>query len=240
MEPFAFAGTRHRHREPEWMDQPGLDAREHARALAGLGRINRLSRSASILWPRIARLAREQTGFPLRVLDLACGGGDVSVSLARSAARAGLVVRVDGCDISDEAARFARGIAARYGVDVRFFLLNALIDPIPEGYDVVTCSLFLHHLDQADAILLLQRMAAATRRIVLVNDLERTRRGYWLAWAGCRLLTRSPIVWNDGPISVAAAFTSAEARTLAERAGLHGATLSRHWPERFLLSWSRS
>jgi 2-polyprenyl-3-methyl-5-hydroxy-6-metoxy-1,4-benzoquinol methylase len=240
MGPFASARTRHRHREPEWMDQPGLDAQEHARALAGLGRINRLSRSAAILWLRIARLAREQSSSPLRVLDVACGGGDIPVSLARRASRAGLVVRVDGCDVSDEAVRFAQSIAARYGVDVGFFLLNALHDPIPERYDVITCSLFLHHLDQDDAILLLQRMAAATRRIVLVNDLERTRRGYWLAWVGCRLLTRSPIVWNDGPISVAAAFTGPEARTLAERAGLHGAAVTRHWPERFLLSWSRS
>ena len=240
MGPFASARLRHRHREPEWMDQPGLDAREHARALAGLGRINRLSRSASILWPRIARLARDHVDSPLRVLDLACGGGDVTVSLAQSAARAGLEVRVEGCDVSDDAVRFARELAARCGVDVGFFVLNALRDPIPEGYDVITCSLFLHHLDQADAILLLQKMAAAARRIVLVNDLERTRRGYWLAWVACRLLTRSPIVWNDGPISAAAAFTASEARTLAEQAGLHGATVTRHWPERFLLSWSRS
>jgi hypothetical protein len=47
-------------------------------------------------------------------------------------------------------------------------------------------------------------------------------------------------VWNDGPISVAAAFSGAEAQTLAERAGLHGAVVTRHWPERFLLSWNRS
>jgi 2-polyprenyl-3-methyl-5-hydroxy-6-metoxy-1,4-benzoquinol methylase len=155
------------------------------------------------------------------------------------AARTGLGVRVDGCDVSDEAVRYARGIAASCGVDVGFFILNALRDPIPEGYDVITCSLFLHHLDEAGAILLLKKMADATRRIVLVNDLERTRRGYWLAWTGCRLLSRSPIVRNDGPVSAASAFTRAEAQVLADQAGLEGAVLIRHWPERFLIAWSR-
>lgn len=240
MGPFDFTWPSHRRLEPEQMDQPGLDAREHASALRGLGRINRLSGSASILWPRIARLARTRTTSHLRVLDVACGGGDVTVSLARAAARARLPVQVDGCDVSDVAVRFAERVAAERGVDSRFFTLNASSDPIPEGYDVITCSLFLHHLDEAGAVSLLRRMAAGTRCLVLVNDLERTRRGYWLARVGCRLLSRSPIVRHDGPVSAAAAFTAAEALALAERAGLHGATLTRHWPERILLAWSRS
>ena len=64
-----------------------------------------------------------------------------------------------------------------------------------------------------------------------------TRHGRHLVEEGSRLLTRSPIVHVDGPLSVRAAFTVAEARQLAERAGLSGATIRRHWPQRFLLSW---
>jgi hypothetical protein len=52
-------------------------------------------------------------------------------------------------------------------------------------------------------------------------------------------LSRSPVVRHDGPVSVAAAFSLAEARMLAQRAGLYGASLVRRWPCRFLLSWSR-
>ena len=88
-------------------------------------------------------------------------------------------------------------------VAVRFFALDVLAESIPEGYDVVTCSLFLHHLDETDAIGLLRKMADSAGRLVLVNDLIRSRMGYVLAWAGCRLLSRSPIVRHDGPVSVA-------------------------------------
>ena len=220
------------------MDGPGLDPAEHAGALRGLGRINRLSRSGAILWPSIARLARPG-GATIRVLDLASGGGDVPIVLARRAASAGLPIQVEGSDASPEAVRFATRQAEGRGAPVRFRVLDALRDPIPGGFDVVSCSLFLHHLDPPEAVSLLRAMAGDATRLVLVNDLARTRAGYLLAWFGCRLLSRSPVVHHDGPASVAGAFTPGEARSLAEDAGLVGATVALHWPERFLLAWSR-
>jgi SAM-dependent methyltransferase len=221
------------------MDVPGLDEREHACALFGLKRVNRVSGTAATLWRAIARLARASGGGPIRVLDVASGGGDVPIALARLAVRAGLEVRLDGCDISEGAVRFARQRAAEQGVAVGFFTLDARADAIPSGYDVLTCSLFLHHLDDAGAEELLRRMAGAAARLLLVDDLVRGGIGYALAWAGCRLLSRSPIVRHDGPASVASAFTPEEVLGLARRAGLvEGVSVARHWPRRFLLSWS--
>jgi len=123
-----LAPLTHRRRRPELMDQPGLDAVEHARALSGLGRINRLSLSDAMLWPAVARLAQASEGAPIRVLDLASGGGDVPIALAYRAARARLDVRVEGCDISQEAVRFASQKATERGIAVRFFTLDALAD----------------------------------------------------------------------------------------------------------------
>jgi 2-polyprenyl-3-methyl-5-hydroxy-6-metoxy-1,4-benzoquinol methylase len=161
------------------------------------------------------------------------------MALAHRAARARLKIRIDGSDISSEAVRFAQARAAGQDAAIRFSVLDVLNDPIPEGYDVVTCSLFLHHLDEAGAIALLSRMANAAGRLVLVNDLLRGRIGYVLAWIGCHLLSRSPIVRYDGPVSVAGAFTVPEVSELAKRAGLVDASLTRHWPCRFLLRWNR-
>lgn len=230
---------RNRHREPEWMDQPGLDPELHQNALAGLGRINAVSRSPAVLWPEIRRLAA-RLRQPLRMLDLACGGGDVILSLARRAQRHGLNLRLDGCDISPQAIRYAEERARGSGLDyVSFFELDALRQPLPDGYDVIACSLFLHHLSEADARQLLKKMAAAAQHLVLVNDLRRSRTGYALAWAGCRLLSRSPVVHVDGPRSVAAAFTVNELRTLAASSGLANPTVMRRWPQRMLLVWNR-
>ena len=83
-------------------------------------------------------------------------------------------------------------------------------------------------------------MAAATRRLLLANDLRRSRTGWLLAATACRLLTGSPVVHADGPLSVARAFTRGEVAALAERTGLRGAAVESRWPFRFLLTWDRA
>ncbi|HXG11787.1 MAG TPA: methyltransferase domain-containing protein [Gemmataceae bacterium] len=229
---------RERRLQPEVMDQPGLDPRQHAQALRGLRRINRLSGSAVILWPSIRSLARRLAPRPLRVLDVATGGGDVPVRLWQAARAVGLPVQIDGCDRSPMAVAFARNHAAESQALVGFFICDAL-EELPTGYDVLVSSLFLHHLDEDQAVRFLRRMADAAGRLVLINDLVRSTAGYLAAYVGTRLLSASPIVREDGPRSVAAAFTLGEARALAERAGLRGARVVGRWPWRFLLRWRR-
>jgi 2-polyprenyl-3-methyl-5-hydroxy-6-metoxy-1,4-benzoquinol methylase len=221
------------------MDQPGLDEEQHRVALRALERINRLSFSARIFWPPLERLARRLHPQPCRVLDVATGGGDVLRGLWRKAQRANLAFQFAGCDISPAALRLAEQNARADGAEVRFFACDILAEQLPAEYDAIITSLFLHHLEEEKAIELLRRMAGAARCLVLVNDLERCRLGYLLAWLGTRLLTRSPIVHVDGPRSVEGAFSKREALALAHRAGLEAAAIGRRWPCRYLLSWER-
>lgn len=223
--------------DPELMDSPALDPARHLRALDALARVNRVSLSTERVWREVVRLAPGRTG-PVRILDVACGGGDVLIGVARRAAGAGIPVECHGCDVSPVALERA---AARGGRELGIELSrrDVVHDPLPEGYDVVCSTLFLHHLDRDDAVRLLVAMADACRHVMLVQDLRRTRLGYLLAWAGLRLMTRSDVVHRDGPVSVAAALTLEEARGLCEDAGLERATLRRCWPQRFQLRWER-
>jgi SAM-dependent methyltransferase len=233
-----WAGLSEREVQPEVMDQPGLDPQLHHRALRALARINALSRSADIFYPPIRDLARRLGGGPLSILDLASGGGDVTIGLWRRLQRSGIAARVVGRDKSPTAVEIARQRAVRLGADVSFEIGDALERREGEAFDVVVTSLFMHHLNRSDAVLLLERMQCAAQHLALVNDLQRCRLGYALAVAVSRLTTRSPVVRVDGPRSVEGAFSIAEARRLAADAGMHGAIVSRRWPCRFLLSWS--
>lgn len=220
------------------MDEPGLDPGAHDRALRGLARINHVSRTATSLWAPIAAIARAHPGRPLALLDIATGGGALPIALARRASRHGLAIHIAGCDVSQDAVSHARHAAARANVRVRFFRADALDDALPGDYDIITASLFLHHLTNARVITLLRKLTASADH-VLVSDLIRNRTGYWLAYAGTRLLSRSRIVHVDGMRSVRAALTISEARALAAEAGLAGAHFARRWPSRFLLTWHR-
>jgi SAM-dependent methyltransferase len=225
---------RTRERIPELMDDPAIDPAAHRRALAGLARLNRVSGSAGVLWPAIRNLARD-LGRAVRVLDVATGAGDVPAGLLKKANREGVSLEVAGCDLSPTAIREA---AANCPAG-RFFVHDAVRDTLPTGFDVVTCSLFLHHLGEDDAVALLANLEHAARHLVLVNDLARSRFNFVNIWLACRLLTRSRVVRFDGPASVRSAFTPAEALALAERAGLHGATVRTRFPCRYLLAWER-
>jgi 2-polyprenyl-3-methyl-5-hydroxy-6-metoxy-1,4-benzoquinol methylase len=231
---------RHRHRVAEWMDQPDLCPRLHAQALAGLRRINAWSGTARQVWRVIAKLAAERQLKRFRILDVACGGGDLVRALDRKANESQVDAVVHGCDLSPTAVELATASSAQGQSNrCQFFTHDAVRDPLPGGYDFVVSTLFLHHLEQDEAVALLKNMAQAANCAMIVDDLIRTRFGYWLAWVGCRLLTRSPVVHFDGPVSVAAAFRLDEVQKLCAKAGLTGADLRTHWPERFLLSWGK-
>lgn len=228
--------------EPEAMDDPRLDPALHRQALAELARLNRLASSDAIVWralrPWLTQAPRQ--GKRWRLLDLACGGGDVTLALWRHARQEQLPLDVHGCDISPVALELSTQRAAQTGAqDMAFFACDVIHQPLPEGYDVMVCSLFLHHLDEPQAVALLRKMSQAAR-FVLIHDLVRSRPGLWLTWLSTRLLTRSPVVRADGPQSVRAAWTPRELHTLAQQAGLAGATVQQCFPYRMVLRWSRA
>lgn len=226
-------------RSPELMDDPALDAHEHLAALQALGRINALSWTAAHLARSIARLvpARAPGAPPIRVVDIACGGGDVTLALAR---RLGPASHVIGIDMSDRAVDRAAALANRRGLgNATFTVGDVLADGCPPC-DVAVTSLFLHHLDDDAAAGVLRRVAAAAALGVVVSDLLRSRRGLVLAHVATSLLTTSRVARVDGPLSVRAARTLPEYRTLLAEAGLAGARVRRVWPERVLIEWRAS
>ena len=226
---------RFRKQIPELMDEPGIDAKEHRRALAGLSRLNWVSGSAELLWPPICSVY-QQLGRPIRILDVATGSGDVPARLVKIARRGGVPLELSGCDISGTAVSTASA-SCPIG---HFFVHDVLREPLPGAFDVVICSLFLHHLSEDQAMLLLQRMQLAATQIVLVNDLVRSLFNFYLVWATTRLVTLSKVVHFDGPASVQCAFTIREVEILAHKAGLASATIQTRFPCRYLLTWKRS
>ncbi len=219
---------------PEVMDQPQLGAAEHVCALRGLRRLNRASGVAATLWREINRRLRPASGKSLRLLDIASGGGDVPLSLWARAQKRGVPLEILGLDKSSTACDFAAARARHAHANVTFQQHDVLGQSIPVGFDIVTCSLFLHHLQAVEVVRLLSNMADAAP-LMVVSDLRRNLRGYALAHAASRLLTTSPVVHADAPLSVANAFSIAEMRGLCHEAGLRDAMIRTTWPCRMLI-----
>jgi 2-polyprenyl-3-methyl-5-hydroxy-6-metoxy-1,4-benzoquinol methylase len=223
---------------PELMDSPGLDVDRHIQALRALSRVNVLSLTAHRIWRELTGMMADGSR-PLRVLDVACGGGDVVVALKEKALREGVPLDVHGCDVSPVALDHARGRAQGKRVEAHFFQVDVSVSSLPSGFDLVCSSLFLHHLADDEAVSLLVKMASCGKAI-LVQDLLRNRRGYALAFGTLRAVSRSPVARADGVRSVQSAFRIGEVAELANRAGLLDARIEECWPQRFALTWRQA
>jgi 2-polyprenyl-3-methyl-5-hydroxy-6-metoxy-1,4-benzoquinol methylase len=227
----------HRRRTPEIMDSPSLEEGEHARALAGLRRINQVSGVGERMLRPLLAWASEARVNRATLLDVACGGGDVPVALALAAKRCGLEFELTLLDRSAVALRQADRAARGAGVTCRTVCGDVAAGLGGERFDVVTNSLFLHHLDGPEVIAALGAMRVTARWGVVVSDLRRSAAGWAAAWVGCRLLTSSRVVHFDGPVSVRGAWTVAELAAMARAAGMAGAKIARCRPWRMMLTW---
>ncbi|MFM9025068.1 MAG: methyltransferase [Planctomycetaceae bacterium] len=234
-------------RHPELMDDPCLPEADHLHALQALGTINAVSRTSACLAAAVTPLLAAAGPGPVEIVDLACGGGDVNRGCARRLVRSlqGRRLAVTGIDTSPRALARARadlvrdhGLARDESCRVTFATRDLVADGCPPC-DVAVSSLFLHHLDDADAIGLLRSMREACRLGFVVSDLVRSRLGLILAVLGTGLLSTSRVARVDGPLSVRAARTAGEYRRLLDAAGLPEATIRRAWPERAVIAWRR-
>lgn len=151
----------------------------------------------------------ERIGSPtgLRVLDVGCGDGILTVELARRGARA------TGVDTSPGIVGAARERAKQGGYDATFGVAQAGALPFPPGtFDVVIAITVLCFIENAaGALREMSRVLEPGGRLV-VGEL-----GKWSSWAAIRRIKG----WLGSPVWSHARFRSpSELRKLADQAGL--------------------
>jgi SAM-dependent methyltransferase len=211
-----------------------LDAATHDRAeladnLCDIRRVNHLLGGTSTILRHLPRLLdtipAEQ---PASVLDLATGSGDIPIAISRWARRRDRPLTIVASDYSDEILSLAREQTAGHP-EITLARHDARAVPLPDKqFDVVLCSLSLHHFSPDDAVRVLREMDRLARVGFILNDLHRGRLGYCAAWIAARLTTRNRLTRNDAPLSVLRAYTPLELRNLLHRAGIDDATVSTH------------
>jgi SAM-dependent methyltransferase len=203
-------------REPELMDRPDASPEELAAALGSLRGLNRYFGSHRVVMKFLKRWITRGDRF--RVVDLATGSADIPRLVADYARKVGADVEIVAVDFQAATVEMARQMNADYP-EIVCEEADVLTFETAEPFDIVICSLALHHFSDEDAVRLLRRARELSRRFVLISDL---RRGV-LATVGVALLTglifRDRMTRNDGRVSAAAAFSHGELRDLATRAG---------------------
>jgi len=117
-----------------------------------------------------ALLDRAGLGPGMSCLDLGCGGGDVTLELAR---RAGPGGRVTGVDMDEVKLGLARQAAVAQGLsNVDFRALDVYAWAEPGAYDLVYCRFLLQHLRRPVAVLRTMWEAVREGGAIVVEDAD--------------------------------------------------------------------
>jgi len=200
---------------PELMDQPQRVTRELERDLANLRSFNRWFGSYRLVRHFLQRWFRPNG--KARILDVATGSGDIPRLIVDHARRQNVSVQIDAIDQQKSTIEIARDLSAAYP-EIDFSCANLFEWNPAEGYDIVLCSLALHHFSNDDAVRALQKIRELSMARILVADLRRAR---WLTIAVylvTAIIYRDAMTKTDARLSAARAFSLAELRELAERA----------------------
>ena len=202
--------------ELELMDRPQPVSAELESDLENIRELNRWFGSYALISMFLSRWIKP--GGRLRIVDLATGSGDIPRLIAEHGRKVGAELQIDALDRQSAILEIAKRLSARYP-EISFVEGDVLKWQPTEAYDIVFCTLALHHFSEDDAVQLLQRCRDLTCKFVLVSDL---RRGC-LATIGVHLLTatmfREPMTKYDARLSIARSFSFSEMNQLARRAG---------------------
>jgi len=199
------------------MDLPHQDSealRKDLEHIAGLNRTFGARRAVAALFHRLTSHMRRVV-----LIDLASGYGDHGRHLIEKARARQQEVTVLALDCQLKTLQIARKATTPAQ---KMFFVQADARRLPlrnHQADVALCSLALHHFSDEDALKVLREMRRVGRLGTACVDLVRSRLGAIGIWLLTTFIVRDPMVRHDARMSIRRAFTTAEMKHLAHRAG---------------------
>lgn len=194
----------------EEMDDPGCDPQRLARTYASFRTVNALVAGWRSTYRHVLRPHLRREGVNT-LLDVGCGGGDISRALARWARGDGFTLSVTGIDPDPRAHAWASRQPPVDGVRYRRVRSEELVS---EGarFDLVVSNHLLHHLDASQLQGLLQDSERLARHAAVHSDIQRGRLAYSLFSAGTWPFFRGSFIREDGLTSIRRSYTASELR----------------------------
>jgi 2-polyprenyl-3-methyl-5-hydroxy-6-metoxy-1,4-benzoquinol methylase len=212
-------GLTRRATDDELVDTLPLSEREVRSTLRWLQLTNRYFGGTRTI---LRHLAAWSADWPIdramHLLDVGTGAADIPAAIVWWARRRGLPIRVTAIDSAPHIAAAARAAVRdvpEIAVEQRDLFELADTD---RRFDIVTASLFLHHVPPErtpEAITAIGRLAT---RGVIISDLLRSPLT-WAAVGALAFVSGNRIVRHDAPLSVRRAFRVHELGRLATAAG---------------------
>lgn len=179
-------------------------------------------------------ISQRSADKPVTICEIGCGGGDNLKAIEKYCRKKNIKASFIGIDIKPECISFATQqypqLDARWITsDYRQAILSK------DKPDIIFSSLFCHHFIEEELMSMLLWMKANSSEGFFINDLQRHPLAYYsIKWI-TKLFSRSYLVKNDAPLSVARGFTKNEWKDIFKTAGIGNYDITWRWAFRYLI-----
>lgn len=226
--------TKHRSQAPEIMDDFSLKGEELRDALDKIAKINQLLGGNSLTLDGVKLLLKKiPKNEEITIVDIGCGNGDMLRKLADFANENGYNFNLIGIDANSFTINYAEKLSADYS-NIGFRCEN-ILDPIFEKveYDIVVCTLTLHHFKDSEIIDLLKIINSKAKIGIVINDLHRSIVAYKLFKLLCAVFHLNKMSEQDGLVSILRGFKKEELVLFSKKLNLKNYTIQWKWAFRY-------
>ena len=226
--------TSHRSSEMEIMDDFTMEGVLFRDTLDKLEIINRFLGGNSVTINGLKKLLENQPkNKTITIVDLGCGNGDILRDISKFGRKNNYSFKLIGIDANLAATEYAKELSKEYS-ELSFKTMDILSEDFKkQSYDVVLCTLFLHHLKNEELISFLKKTTENATIGLVVNDLHRHKLAYYL-FKLIGFFIKNKMVRQDGLTSVLRAFKKKDLENIAKEIKVH---FSIQWKWAFRYLW---
>jgi 2-polyprenyl-3-methyl-5-hydroxy-6-metoxy-1,4-benzoquinol methylase len=219
--------------QKELLDRTDIPFEDIKLNMQELDLINRRLGGHRINLTAIRKLLKGKNDGPVKILEIGCGDGNNLRQIRDWAAKHQINLVLTGVDINPECIQYAQ--ANKDNFEINFICADYKEVQPAERPEVIFSSLFCHHFTDEEVIGILKWKNENSTLGFFINDLHR----HPLAWFSIKHLTnafsKSYLVKNDAPLSVARSFRKKEWEELLTGAGLNKWEIRWKWAFRWLV-----
>ena len=229
-----IVNTTNRSDETEIMDDFTLEGTMFRDTLDKLEIINRFLGGNVVTIKGVKKLLKNKSKDKLiTIVDLGCGHGDILRDVAKFGRKKGYIFKLIGIDANPDAIEYAKELSKEYP-ELTFEAIDIFSEEFKKlEYDVVLCTLFLHHFKDDELTSFLKPTLQNAKIGVVVNDLHRHKLAYYL-FKVIGLFIKNKMVREDGLTSILRAFKRTDLEQISTQLK---AKASIEWKWAFRYQW---
>ncbi len=220
--------------EAEIMDNFELKGEELEQTLSDLEKINKWLGGNKITLDGIQILLKDiPEKTTIRIADVGCGSGAVLREIANWGRNQKFDLELIGIDANPYAVEIAQR-RSNYYPEIKFEALNIFSEAYKnQEYDIVLCTLTLHHFKNEEILELLNIFKDQSRIGIVINDLQRSKVAYVLFQAFCGVFINNEIARKDGLTSILRGFKKSDLKKIARAIPAQKHVINWKWAFRY-------